>query len=146
MPLTDFPVRVTLPVLWGNQDLFGHVNNAVYMRWFESARVAYWEQGMRRIMQPNDWGPILASVTCHYRLQLNFPDTVHIGARITQLGRTSLTMEHAVFSEQLQKIAADGTSIVVVFNYKSQRPTRISPELQAVIEATEGRSVPCRHP
>ena len=36
--LTDFPTTVTLPVQWGDQDAFGHVNNTVYLRWFESAR------------------------------------------------------------------------------------------------------------
>ena len=142
MPLQDFPVRLALPVLWGNQDLFGHVNNCVHIRWFESSRVAYWEQGMRAVMDPHDWGPILAHVTCHYRYQIHYPDTVHVGARIVKLGNTSLKMEHAVYSENADRIVADGDSVVVIFNYKTQRPTRISEELRDVIEATEGHPLP----
>ena len=41
-PLAGFPVTINLPVLWGDQDAFRHVNNIVYLRWFESARIAYW--------------------------------------------------------------------------------------------------------
>ncbi len=141
MPLADFPVQVEIPVLWGNQDLFGHVNNCVHIRWFESARVAYWETGMRGLFEGNRWGPILANVTCNYRSQVRYPDTIHVGGKITRIGRTSLTMEHAVYSEQSDSIVADGHSIVVVFNYESQRPTRITKELVAAIEATEGRRI-----
>src|SRR5947209_15630375 len=92
-PLEGFPVVLTVAVQWGDQDAFGHVNNTVYFRWFESARIAYCARlglsGSRAAI-----GPILASITCHYRRQLTFPDTVRIGARVTRIGRTSLTMEH----------------------------------------------------
>ncbi len=139
MPLEEFPVKLRLPVLWGHQDLFGHVNNCVHLRWFESARVAYWDHGVRSVMTPNDWGPILANVTCNYRKQINYPDHILVGARMVRLGRTSLTMEHAIYSESSHAIAADGHSVVVVFNYKTQQPAPISDELRAMIEATEGK-------
>jgi len=42
--LADHPVVITWPVQWGDQDAFGHVNNVVYFRWMESARIAYFRQ------------------------------------------------------------------------------------------------------
>lgn len=39
--LADFPVVIRLPVQWGEQDAFGHVNNIIFFRWYESARIAY---------------------------------------------------------------------------------------------------------
>ena len=139
-PLAEFPIVIRIPVLWGDQDLFGHVNNVTYLRWFESARVRYWDDtGIRDVMSSAHWGPILASVHCNYRLQLRYPDTVLVGARITKIGRTSLRMEHQVVSEERQKMVADGESIVVLFDYEHQRAAEISADLQAVIERTEGR-------
>ena len=139
-PLSEFPVIVTLPLQWGDQDAFGHVNNTVPIRWFESARVAYLEQSvMSQMMQAGGLGPILASVTCNYRRQLHYPDRVSIGARIAKIGRSSMIMEHVVYSEKLDTVAADGTSTVVVFDYESNRPTRIPDEIRNAFELLEGK-------
>ena len=98
--LSGFPVVISLPVQWGDQDAFGHVNNTPYFRWFESARIAYGMRvGLSRLKATQNIGPILALITCDYRRQLTFPDTVHVGARITRIGRSSLTMEHRLISE-----------------------------------------------
>ena len=142
MPLDDFPIKVTLPVLWGNQDLFGHVNNVIYIRWFECSRVAYWDHGVGKTMGLEGCGPILANVNCDFKKQIRYPDTVHIGARIVKAGNTSLRMEHAVYSEELSDVAAVGHSIVVLFDYEAQKPIRISPQLRQTIEETEGHPVP----
>lgn len=140
-PLTNYPISMRLPVFWGDQDLFGHVNNTIYLRWLESARVKYWDDsGMRELMTPRKWGPILAAVHCHYLRQLRYPDWIWVGSRIRRLGNTSLTMEHAVYSESQEVIAAEGESVVVIFNYETQQGTAISPELQAVIERVEGKT------
>jgi acyl-CoA thioester hydrolase len=139
--LADFPTVIRLPIHWGDQDAFGHVNNTVPIRWFESSRIAYIAEGCSDLMQDSQkLGPILASITCNYRRQLRFPDTVRVGARISRLGRSSLTMEHVVYSETQQAIAADGSSVIVIFNYETNRPTRISDEVRAAIEQLEGKS------
>jgi len=140
--LVDFPIVVRMPIQWGDQDAFGHVNNTVPIRWFESSRIAYLEQGCSDLMQDSQkLGPVLAAITCNYRSQLRFPDSVRIGARVSRLGRSSLTMEHIVYSETQQAIAADGSSVIVVFNYETNRPTRISDEIRAAIEQIEGKSL-----
>ena len=57
--LDGFPVVITLPVQWGDQDAFGHVNNTVYVRWLESARIAYGERvGLARLMAAERIGQI----------------------------------------------------------------------------------------
>lgn len=142
MPLDDFPIRLELPVLWGNQDLFGHVNNCIHIRWFESSRVAYWDAGIGELMKSaGNLGPILANVTCNYKSQIRYPDTVHVGASVRKLGRTSLTMEHVVYCENGSKLAAEGQSIVVLFDYDKQRPVRFPEEMIATIEEIEGGPV-----
>lgn len=140
-PPPGFPVGITLPVQWGDQDAFGHVNNTVYFRWFESARIAYGRRiGLNVWKETRNIGPILASITCDYRRQVTFPDTVQVGARITRIGRSSMTMEHVVISEAADGTAAEGTSAVVLFDYTANRSYPIPNELRRAIEEFEGRS------
>jgi acyl-CoA thioester hydrolase len=140
--LAEFHAVITLPVQWGEQDMFGHVNNAVYFRWFESARIAYLDQiGLSYFMEAPRIGPILAAIGCNYRRQLTFPDTVEIGSRITRIGRSSLTMTHGLWSQQQQAIIADGDSAIVVFNYDTQRSVPVPDEVRAAIEKIEGHAL-----
>ncbi len=139
--LNEYPVVIALPIQWGDQDAFGHVNNVVHIRWFESARIAYMEAfGQQEMIKRTKLGPILASITCHYRRQLTYPDTVLIGARISEIGRSSMKMAHAVYSQTQQALAADGHSTIVMFNYETQRPQRIAVEMRQAIEKLEGKS------
>lgn len=139
---SDFAVHLDWPVQWGDQDMFGHVNNTIYFRWFESARVEYLERIGMSAMSRREMvlGPILASVTCNFRRQVTFPDTVRIGTRVSRIGKTSMTIDHGIWSTAGQgALVADGTSTVVVFDYQSQRPTRVPDEIRQRIEAIEGK-------
>jgi acyl-CoA thioester hydrolase len=139
--LAGYPVVISAPVWWGDQDAFGHVNNTVYFRWYESARIAYFDRLGLQGPSPHDpLGPILAAISGNYKRQLKYPDTVDVGARITRMGRTSLTMEHLVFSHQLGDIAANGNSTVVVFHYTENRPHPVPTAIRQRIEQIEQRS------
>ncbi|MCC7086580.1 MAG: acyl-CoA thioesterase [Pirellulales bacterium] len=137
----QFPVIIDWPVHWGDQDLFGHVNNVVYFRWLESARVAYLDRiGLARLHGQEVLGPILAAIACNFRRQIEFPDTVRIGARVTHIGNTSMTIEHAIWSSARSgEHTADATSTVVIFDYPSQRPVRVPDGIRRKIEALEGK-------
>jgi acyl-CoA thioester hydrolase len=141
-PLVDFPVSIRLLIQWGDQDAFGHVNNTAAIRWFESARIAYLDvNGLGHLMAHGETGVILASITCHYRKQLLYPDAVHVGASVTKLGRTSLVMKHLLYSEKLNAVAAEGESVIVLFDYTTQRPIRIPEELRTQLEKIEGKAL-----
>jgi acyl-CoA thioester hydrolase len=139
-PLAEFPVVIRLLVQWGEQDAFGHVNNLSAIRWFESARIAYLDaHHLQHLMGAGEQGVILASINCNYRKQLLYPDVVFVGASVTKIGRTSLVMKHAVYSEKLKAIAAEGESVIVLFDYTSQRPIRIPEELRNLLQNVEGK-------
>lgn len=139
--LNGFPVIIEVPIWWGDQDAFGHVNNTVPLRWFESARIAYSSRvGLSDLMPTHRIGPILASITANYRKQLRFPDTVLVGARITRIGRTSLTMDHAVISRDQRALAVDGTSTLVVFDYARNSPEPVPAAIRLAIETLEARA------
>lgn len=129
--LEGFPAVAVQPVQWGDQDLFGHVNNTVYLRWYETSRVEYWyKSGLQDLMKPRGLGPILASVTCDYKKQIRYPDTIHVAAKIQKMGVSSVTLEHAVYSESLQGVAATGKSVIVLFNYEKQHPVPIEGDIR----------------
>jgi len=137
----QFRVFLDWPVQWGDQDLFGHVNNIVYFRWFESARVEYLNRlGFARLHGDEDHGPIIAHLACNFRRQLEFPDTVRIGTRVTRLGHTSFAVEHGIWSTSKGgTLVADGNSTIVFFDYSNQKPTRVPDEIRRKIEELEGR-------
>ncbi len=141
LELDGFPTVIHLPVQWGDMDAYQHVNNVVYFRWFESARIAYLEQiGLKRLYQTTGIGPILAAIGCNYRRQLLYPDSVAVGARVCRIGRSSFEMEHGLFSVSQKVIIADGISTIVTFDYKQQKPIPIPDDLRAEIERHEGRT------
>jgi len=132
--LASWPVVIQLPVQWGDQDALGHVNNVVFFRWFESARVALLKQLGIRTRQQDRLGTILAATDCSYRLPLTYPDTVLVAAGVLRLGRTSIRMAQQVVSVTAAEVAATGTATVVVFDYVEQRPAPIPEELRAQLE------------
>ena len=139
-PLVNFPVVINWPVQWGDQDAFSHVNNTVYFRWFESGRIAYLERlGVSHTLSDAGPGPILASIKCNFRRAIGYPDTVQIGTRVTKVGNSSLTLAQTVFSERLQTIAAEADSVIVLFNYRTQKSTRVPDDLRSKIAILEGR-------
>jgi acyl-CoA thioester hydrolase len=135
--LSEFPVVIRWPVQWGDQDAFGHVNNIIYFRWFESARIVYLHRVALERKEESQIGPILAAINCNFRRQLNFPDHVQIGARVTRLGNSSFTMVHRLYSEAQRAVAADGESTIVVFDYQQQRSCPIPDTLRRAIEELE---------
>ena len=89
-------VSVTIPVQWGDMDAPGHVNNARFLRWFESARIVMFERIGVRTSGTIGVGPILATTTCDFLVPVVFPATVEVGVRVSKIGETSLTMEYEV--------------------------------------------------
>jgi acyl-CoA thioester hydrolase len=137
--LSDFPLVIDLPLQWGDQDAFGHVNNTMYLRWCETARVQYLMRIGLWMISPEGIGPILASIACDYRRPLTYPDTVHVGARVTKIGNSSFRMEHQVVSETLGVVAADVHSTIVVLDYNRQKSIPLPETVRAEIERLEGR-------
>lgn len=137
--LHQFPVRIELPVAWGDMDAFGHVNNVVYFRYFESARIRYLERiGYRDLTRECGSGPILASASCRFKQALHYPDTVVVGARIACLGEDRFDMAYRLVSRALESVAAEGTGLVVWFDYRKQRKILLPPELRQRIRELEG--------
>lgn len=134
----DFPVRVVQPLEWGDMDAFGHLNNTVYLRYFENARIAYFDAiDLPGFSDGEGIGPILASLSCRFRLPLTYPDTVTTGARVTELHDDRFTMRYAVFSSQHAAMAANGEGVVVTYDYRQRAKSPLPSALRERIAAIE---------
>ncbi len=141
--LEQFPVIISFPILWGDQDALGHVNNIMYLRWAETARIEYLSRtGVWHGQASVSTGPILAAISCEYRLPLTFPDTVYVGTRITELGNSSFKMAHRIVSGNHATVAADLDSTLVWLDYSTGRPLALPAAVREAIEKLEGKHLP----
>jgi acyl-CoA thioester hydrolase len=138
--LTGYPVVITIPVLWGDQDAFGHVNNLAYLRWAEAARIEYLLRvGMFPSLPPSGIAPILASVKCDYEAPVTHPDTILAGARVTRIGTSSVQMEHLLVSQNQGRVVARVDSTLVLLDYSRNKPVPVPAEIRKIVAELEGR-------
>lgn len=139
----EFPVVVEWPVAWAEMDYFRHVNHARYFTYFESARIEYLSRiGFRELTEARQIGPILASTQARYRRPVTYPDTVVVGARATDVGDDRFTHEYRLVSRALGDVAAEGTALLVSYDYAAGRRTPLPDEVRAAIQALESGTAP----
>ena len=123
--LDDFNIRIDIPLAWGDMDAFNHVNNTRFFRYFETARIKYFEKaGFIETMEKNSIGPILATISAKFIKPLFYPDTITVGTRVTSIEPTQFDMEYIIESKS-KGIAAIGESRIVVYDYKSSERTTL---------------------
>lgn len=117
--LSDYKVQLSFPVRWGEMDAFQHVNNTVYLKWIEHARVEYLTTINGSLTQ-QEMGPILARLDCIYIHPIHFPDTVTVGFRTTEIMDDRLICEGRIFSGKHQKLCAISHNTIMAYNFKKQ--------------------------
>ncbi len=136
--ISVYPVTIEIPLAWGDMDAFQHVNNVVYFKHFESARISYFEKiNFLEVMNKTGIGPILASTQCRYKIPLTYPDQVTVGARVETIEKDRFIMKYAVISHKFCKIAALGEGELVTFDYNSNKKALIPDEIRKRINELE---------
>ncbi|MCX7699356.1 MAG: acyl-CoA thioesterase [Gemmataceae bacterium] len=138
--LSGWPVVIEQPIAWGDMDSYGHVNNVMYFRYFENARLEYFRRlGWAVAVRPSGIGPIVHSTQCRFRRPLDWPDRIAVGARVRDMSDDRFTLEHQLISEKLGAVAAEGWSIIVTYDYAAGTKAAIPDELRRRIVELEGR-------
>ncbi len=135
--LTGWHYPLALPVQWGEMDAAGHVNNTVYYRYFESARVEL----LRTISAAGmdlmgfttageglpSLGVILGASSCRFKLPLRYPDVAWAASRLRREGfhAHGFELDHVVISQQHGRVAAQGTALLYCFDYHTQRKAEL---------------------
>ena len=167
----DFRCWYPVQIRFRDLDPLAHVNNTVYFTYFEEARIYYFNQlnswleqwpsgeeqqeaesivshpphNPRIQTRPNGphYGVLIKEVICTYMLPVVRSDTVEVGVRVVQVGRTSFTMEHKIRDvNEHERLFATGKSTLVWCNYLTGRPHPIPASLRFAFEQREGRAWP----
>eukprot|EP00043_Microstomoeca_roanoka_P016396 m.167187 g.167187 ORF g.167187 m.167187 type:complete len:205 (-) comp16450_c2_seq2:1967-2581(-) len=118
----QFPVWYSQTIQWGDMDAFQHVNNVVYFRYFENARISYLfklcELSKVDYLGTHAIGPIMADAYTRFRRPVTFPDTLAIGIRAEQVKSNELYLVHQMFSEKMNgALVAEGRGRLVSVDY-----------------------------
>ena len=131
----DFSFIKTVEARWVDMDALRHINNSVYLSYFESARVEFLDSlGININRWEGDESVILGKMEVAYLKQSTYPNIYDIGCRISRLGTKSFDIFSAIFDKKSLTPIVTGTFITVSFNYKSQETILIP---KTVIDAYE---------
>ncbi len=134
--MDGFPVTISFTVHWSELDALGHVNNARYFTWFETARIECFRQVGLAISGTPEIGPILAHTRCDFLAPVRYPAEVVVGARVSRLGNTSFGMEYeAALADSPGSAVARGEGVVVLIDYASGAKIPIPSDLRGKLEA-----------
>ncbi|MEN8718732.1 MAG: thioesterase family protein [Oceanococcaceae bacterium] len=133
----------TLPldVRWGDADMLGHINNATYFTYSESARIAFFAEVFGPTINNFDGdGPILADIGCSFHRQVRFPAALDIGVQIVRIGSSSLEIHSPMFLRGEDTAVADVRSVLVWFDYRAQKPAPVPSILQRYLVTAESNA------
>jgi acyl-CoA thioester hydrolase len=126
--LEDFPYRLMDNVRFADLDPNQHVNNAVYATYFETGRVTLVKDRSFGLMPPG-LGWMLVRLDIHFRAELRWPGTIEMGLGVAKLGRTSVTFDQVVFSQD--KCVASAQSVTVLIDESTRKPRPLTGEIIA---------------
>ena len=127
-----FPVEVRFRDL----DAIGHVNNAVYLTYMESARLAYWMQvtGRRNL---RDIGIILARTECDYRSPAGLGEVMEVGVRCVSMRRSSFVLEFRIEERATRRLVAEARKVLVRYEYAQAAVVLLEDDLKARLRAQD---------
>ena len=129
----DFPIHWPVTTRWSDNDMFGHLNNAVYYALFDTAINAWIDTTCDIDPMEEPWLGVVAESGCRYLAELKFPDPLVVGISVTRLGNSSVTYRLGLFAQD-GPIAAVGTWVHVYVDRETRRPIPIPAEVRALLE------------
>ncbi|MEO8285114.1 MAG: thioesterase family protein [Chloroflexota bacterium] len=130
----------TTEVRFRDIDMFGHVNNAAYLTYVESARVAYYGH-LSGISDPRDFDMTVARAELDYLIPVFYGQTLHVYTRASRIGTKSWTLEHQMRDSVSNDVVANASTVVVYFDHQTGKSKPLTDEIVSMIEAHEGRKL-----
>jgi acyl-CoA thioester hydrolase len=130
----DFPVHWPVTTRWADNDMFGHLNNAVYYALFDTA-INGWigtTAGVDPVSAP--WLGVVAESGCQYFSELRFPDPLTVGLAVARLGTSSVTYRLALFGAGQTSLAALGHWVHVYVDRDTRRPVPIPDAIRTLLQ------------
>jgi acyl-CoA thioester hydrolase len=124
-------------VTFRDLDVFGHVNNAVYLTYIESARIGYMREVLG-IESLDDLLVIVAKVDIDFRSRATLGEVLEVGARVTRIGTKSFDMEHEIQAPD-GRLVAIATTTLVAIDYAADATIPVPSEWRTRIETYEAK-------
>jgi len=136
-----FRVKTEVHVRFTDVDKMGHVNNALYLTYFEEARVAYFKKlkglDLRVMDGTSTLGFIVAEIGVKFLAPAFLDETLVVSIRVAEFRTKAFRFEYEIRNRKTRKLLATGYSVQVMYNYRKKRPFEIPPPLRREIEAIE---------
>ena len=126
-------------VRWADMDSLGHVNNAKYFTYLESARTAFFDAvDLWRFREHPRQGIAVVQAACNFRQQVRYPAELEVGLRVTRVGGKSFTLEYGIFRKGTNEVVGDGSTVAVWMDFDASRALPIAPEMRRLLEGYQG--------
>lgn len=136
-----FRFKVEVQVRFRDLDAMNHVNNAVYMTYFEIARLAFWAE-VAGEHDASSRGLILAEQTCTYRSPARHNEILDVWLKPTAMRRSSFVYRYKITERASERLIATGRSVQVAYDYEAERSVPLKPEYRAALEKAAGQPLP----
>ena len=114
-----------IPVRWGDMDAMGHVNNTIYFRFMEQARISWFEALIPDDAAWQSTGIVIVNASCNYKRPITYPGTVEVNVLVGPPGGSSVPTFYELRVDADPLPYADGAAVVVFVDMKTQKPARI---------------------
>ena len=121
-----------IPIRWGDMDAMGHVNNTVYFRYMEQARIGWFDALVPRGEAWKATGVVIANASCNFKRPINYPGTVEVRLSIGSPGGSSVPTFYELRVED--ELYADGEATVVFIDMEKQKPIRIPQDIREALQ------------
>lgn len=127
-----------MAVRWGDMDAMGHVNNTVYFRYIETARIAWLEQ-IGDLPDASRAGPVLINAQCSFLKQLKYPAEIEVRSYVGPPGRSSFEVSHDIrlvgADGQAGALHAEAAAKIVWVDFASEKSTPLPEAIRALLAA-----------
>ncbi len=127
-------ITLILRIDWSELDAFGHVNNVMFYKYLQAARVRFWEQiGLYEQYKSEGIAPLLASATVDFKKPLMYPGNVTIQSTVAFVKNTSFGLEYSLLNDN-NEIVALGRDAMVLYDFNKNEKLSIPDDLRMNIE------------
>jgi acyl-CoA thioester hydrolase len=125
--------EMAMPIRWGDMDAMGHVNNTVYFRYLETARIE-WFRTIACEPDPQGQGPVIVNAFCNFYKQLEFPGDVVVKTYVSDPGRTTFESWHTIERvDQPGVISAAGGATVIWVDFPQQKAVTLPDRIRQIV-------------
>jgi acyl-CoA thioester hydrolase len=126
----DFPHFLSIPTRWMDNDIYGHVNNALYYGFFDTVINHYLIHVGGLDIHGGEVIGLAVETQCQFLQPLAFPQIIDAGLRVAHLGNSSVRYEVGLFRQPEADLAAFGYFVHVFVNRETRRPVPIPAQMR----------------